>query len=473
MDKERKKRLQTWRLILTEAMMLIIVAVSVIALMFIVMGYQLNKDGTLSQAGLVQIASTPTGAEITIDGEKLFYRTDTSRSLLDGEHQITLTRDGYDTWTKTVNIESGVLLRLDYPRLFKTGRAVETVRTFDNPLLFLNASTSRNSLLYATTTNELQLMSIKNDDVSVSNIPIADILPVDADGKPLTGKITDIIWSNNNDKILAKWQTSSIINHLLIDLKSPKNSSNLEREFGMQFNIIKFAEDSSNKLFALEKGNLRAIQINEHKISNILAASVQDFTIFESGVVYLATNDDSYTLNFYHEDNKTPAIIKTITEPNTHFAMGKYLDNVYIAISDDTHLQIFQSNNWSTENSNIEESAKIIDIALTSPLQKLYAHNNTRLIVGQTETHLTVFDTELAQISQFDTSSSNIFWLDEYMPASINSDNMLIVTDFDNSNRRELTKAQSGYDAVITKNNRWLYYVNIDDGIFKIMRERL
>ena len=45
MDRERKKRLQTIRLAITETIMVISVVALVIILTFVAMGYGLNKDG--------------------------------------------------------------------------------------------------------------------------------------------------------------------------------------------------------------------------------------------------------------------------------------------------------------------------------------------------------------------------------------------------------------------------------------------
>ena len=95
MDKEKQRRMQSVRLIITEAVMTVVAVAMVIVLTFVAMGYKFNQDGGLSQNGLLQISTVPTGATVAIDGETLFARTDTSRSLSDGAHTVELSRAGY------------------------------------------------------------------------------------------------------------------------------------------------------------------------------------------------------------------------------------------------------------------------------------------------------------------------------------------------------------------------------------------
>ena len=122
MDKERRKKIQTTKLVITEIFMLIIIVLTVVILTFVVMGYHLNEDGKLEQSGLVQVESTPDGAAVIIDGEVLPSKTDTNKILKEGEHTVKIEKPGYTSWQKTVSSRPGFLTKLSYPRLYKTDR---------------------------------------------------------------------------------------------------------------------------------------------------------------------------------------------------------------------------------------------------------------------------------------------------------------------------------------------------------------
>lgn len=129
MDYEEKKRRQNLRVIVSEALMVLTVIITVIVLVFVVSGYWLNSNFEVERQGLLQVSSIPTGSYVLIDDSEpsWFQRTNTSKMLPIGEHTVKIERDGYDSWVKTVNISEGLLFRLHYPRLFPLEREAEEI----------------------------------------------------------------------------------------------------------------------------------------------------------------------------------------------------------------------------------------------------------------------------------------------------------------------------------------------------------
>lgn len=128
MNFEEKKKRQAIKVIVTEILMGIAVVAMVIALVLVVSGYWISDDFEVNRQGLLQVSSIPTGAYATIDGEEQswFQRTNLSKMVPVGSHDITITKDGYDVWTKTVEVKEGLLYRLHYPRLFLKNRKTTT-----------------------------------------------------------------------------------------------------------------------------------------------------------------------------------------------------------------------------------------------------------------------------------------------------------------------------------------------------------
>lgn len=123
MNSEAIKRRQSLKVIISEVIMVVTVIVTVIILALIVSGYWLNSDFKVERQGMLQVSSIPTGADVTIDGESSWLqRTNTSKVLASGEHTVTLTKEGYDSWSKTITISEGLLYRIHYPRLFLSKR---------------------------------------------------------------------------------------------------------------------------------------------------------------------------------------------------------------------------------------------------------------------------------------------------------------------------------------------------------------
>ena len=118
MDFEEKRKRQAIRVIVAEiGMVLAIVAVVVVSTLA-AMGFMISGNGGIEQSGLMQLHTLPTGASVKIDGNTIFARTNLSRTLSAGEHNLEIYRENYDTWQKIIKIKSGVLVRIYYPRLF-------------------------------------------------------------------------------------------------------------------------------------------------------------------------------------------------------------------------------------------------------------------------------------------------------------------------------------------------------------------
>lgn len=133
-DQELKQRRETIRVILTEIFMFLSAVTLVLALTLIVMGYRLNpqrlgtEEELIQRLGLLQVSSRPSGATITVDGNtSLLLRTNASREAAAGEHEVSLSKDGYLPWNKRVEITKGLMYRLNYPRLFLAERSEEEV----------------------------------------------------------------------------------------------------------------------------------------------------------------------------------------------------------------------------------------------------------------------------------------------------------------------------------------------------------
>ena len=334
MDKERKKRLQTWKIILSDILIVVAVLGIVTLLSFIAMGYKFNDDGELDQSGLLQIETQPTGATVTIDGADLFLRTNTSRMLSEGEHKVRLTKEGYELWENQVKITAGRLYKLDYPRLFKQNREKKAVKQFsDKGLKFLSVAPDRKSVLY---------QEVGSTNWDLVNIDSEEAETVKLDISNLTGEFLGMEWSMDGEKVLTKWKDSDIIVYRLINLRKPEQSMDLNNEFGMNFTKLKFASLSADQLFGLENGNLRRISLVDKEVSKVLLTAVGDFYNEGANMVYTYTDEVGKTaVGFYPEGGKS-VFLKNIEGSSAQTFLSEYLGEKYIGILADGKLVVYQ-----------------------------------------------------------------------------------------------------------------------------------
>src|SRR5664279_5471926 len=83
------KRRQLIRQVAVYTPMSVTIILAVTALVFIMLGYDFNKkDGRIEQGGLLQFASAPAGADVTIDGNILGSQTPLKANAFTGSHYI-------------------------------------------------------------------------------------------------------------------------------------------------------------------------------------------------------------------------------------------------------------------------------------------------------------------------------------------------------------------------------------------------
>ena len=254
LDLEKRKKRQSVKVIVSEAIMVFAVIAMVTVLAFIVSGYWINSDFEVERQGMLQIYSTPTGANVNIDGKASSWlqRTNTSKVLAAGEHIVTLTKDGYDSWSKTIEIKEGLLYRLHYPRLFLQERTPEKLFELDTTGI-VAVSSDHDALLITNNTTKWNYLNLDADKPKLEPIDISPYfssvsLAEDAKTGLFTGEVLDADWDYDDAHVLFKVKNEDVIEWVLLDVKNPKKSVNITKEFGVDFSRIEILDNSSSNL---------------------------------------------------------------------------------------------------------------------------------------------------------------------------------------------------------------------------------
>ena len=113
---------------------MIIATISIVTFIALFMlGYRFDTTkGQIEQYGLLQFASTPSGGTVKVDDKIVGSSTPSKKSVEAGTHTVQMWRDGYETWSKTVEVKSGTLIWLNYTLFVPKKLSVEPVANFDS-----------------------------------------------------------------------------------------------------------------------------------------------------------------------------------------------------------------------------------------------------------------------------------------------------------------------------------------------------
>ncbi len=458
MDREHKKRVETVKLLITETIMVLVIIVTAIVLTFVAMGYNLNKNGELGQSGLVQLRSFPSGASITIDGDTILPKTTASRMLTAGEHTIKLSKDGYDTWEKTVTSESGRLLKLEYMRLYYKDRIAEEVKGYDENYAQFVATPNRDyAILVLKNSNVWKYLDLRGDEAKETELDFTELL----NGL----EVQEIKWNNDSDKLLVKALRKNENEWLLVNVRNPKESVNLSREFAMNFSEVRFMSENGDKLVVLENGNLRTVAMSGKTVSQVLASNIKKFSFVGDYIIYI---DSAQKIGIVNGD-KSVVIKEYDANSLVNVALSDYIGDKYLTITDNDKMTIYKGELPGAERT-LTDMEVVLDTQIGFIPAELNIYGNNELIIARDGRKLAVYDSEARKLSQFELDSDYTFFIDGYNIGEI-IDGQLFVMDFDGANKRHLTSANSS--AVITRNNKWLYYIKIDGDKAGLWREKI
>lgn len=456
MDFEKRARRQSLRVIVSETIMVATVIIMVIILALIVSGYWLGSDFKVERQGMLQVSSIPTGADVTLDGNSSwFQRTNTSKVLSSGEHSVVLSKDGYDSWSKTVQIREGLLYRLQYPRLFREEREKSTYYSIEETS-FATISPSHKYLVMANNTTSWILLNLENDRPEPKTIDVSKLFTA-------ASKIEDAWWSGDNQHLLVKGGSASGIEWVLLDINKTDNSLNITREFAANFSDVKIFDNSANNLLVIRNGNLHRIDVSGRQISAVLADNVYHYSYYDNEIIYVSDSGIGILKN-----GETTPIIFNATElaeeadaaptfgTNARAFLSRFYDDKYIDIITDNTIMVFAR----------DTGDEVMRAELSFNPEQVKPATFGDFIFMSAGDSVAALDMESHSVSEWTIASPDFGWLDSHMIYNI-ADGVLSVYDYDGLNHRTLSsEVSAGYPVTIT-GDKWLYYFS--DG--KIIRE--
>lgn len=524
MDPEEKKKRQFIKVVLAEVAMVAAVVLIVVVTTLLAMGFSITQNGKIEQTGLMQLHSLPTGATVEIDGGTLFSRTNLSRTLSAGEHEVKLSRSGYDTWSKRVTIYSGVLTRVYYPRLFLKERTPELAMALEaQEVEFLESSPSRNYIVYAVKdASEWRLLDVRGDEVKTSVLDLSNVLPGMVEDKVTNaarpsvastryrfdGEILDLRWSENDDRILVKVRHQEKVEWVLVNLRSVSDSLNLTRTFGMDFEQVEMIDGSASQLYALENHQLRKINVAGEAVSRILLNRVERFANLGTNVIYVSQAGKSTLpdqevvgreIGVYRDDEKAGTILATVEDTNAEIqvVLSKYYGEDYMIYTIENKMTVLYGAlpSYSEKGADLSALESLVEnLELTKAPERLAVSEEGQYVVARKGQQWMVIDLDMGELYEYAAPTAELNWLDgSMMYATV--DARVVVWDYDGTNMRTLVgeamvtdeTLQNGemslndntaetvepYAALIPTNDRWLYYVARNVEGLQLMREKI
>lgn len=462
---------------LVYAAMTITVLVIVTISIFIILGYSFNrKDGRIEQGGLLQFASKPSGAMVTVDGALLGSRTPTKTTTDAKSHFVTFTRDGYRPWQKSITIKPGGIGWLSYAHLVPTDIKPEAVHAFATVAQSLASPDQKwIAVLAASNSPDMTLVDISSSTPKYTTLSVPETLLT----TPTTGGVItyDIVaWNHDSNRLLVKrtYDTDKV-EWLLIDRTNTNASTNLTTSTALPIASVRFGDNSGHTVFIQSTdGIVRTLHTDDKTISEPLAEHVSEFSVYdESTLVYVLAPDEAtgvITVGYRTRDMSAPQTIMTYPAGTSavHAAFGEYFGTRYVATTNNQTMTVYTG---TLPTQDVVAKLKTVSTSpLVSPASRLVISSNDRFVISTTTSGYATYDIELKKTdaTNFQRASAHgqaVIWLDDYLAASDRA-GTLRFAEFDGANQQDIMPVIEGQAMTLTDDDTYIYgFAQAPDGV--------
>ncbi len=178
----------------------IILAVTVMAILYGQGGFRFSRQGVQTAVGLLAANSTPTGASVYIDG-KLTTATNDTLDLAPGQYQIELSKDGFSKWQKTLTVEEGLVAQTN-ALLFPQAPSLTPLTTTGATVL-LSSPDGQKVLFYTSGNLQVKKNGLYLLDLTGSTLTLSrGVRQISLDSSVIDLESAQYVWSPDNSQIL-------------------------------------------------------------------------------------------------------------------------------------------------------------------------------------------------------------------------------------------------------------------------------
>lgn len=341
--------------------------------------YNINENKTV-QTGAIIIKSTPEDIDVFINN-KIFINNRTITNLFsdfikigglkNDIYNIKIKKDKYWEWEKNVEVKSGYITELKNIVLLKNNYNKNILLSkikVDSNSNNLFISNNKDRIIYAKDINKVKSLFIYNINNN-SEIEISRYNKFMFNNFKNKYSVENIIWPNNNSKIIIKTKNEKSTEYHLIDIEDNhriynvsfifKNNDYIKDDWNFDFN--------NDTIFFIEKGTLFKYSFKKPVLTKIIN-NISSFVIKNGYVYYIKKNDN---VLYYKYLNASSIENKIIILPKNNISNLTYKIvvsdiNTYLILSSNGILHFIDKRNnihtinHSTNNASFSNNNKRI-----------------------------------------------------------------------------------------------------------------
>jgi hypothetical protein len=413
-------------------------------------GYGVDpKTGTVVQNSLLFVSSTPSGADIYIDGNLQSSKTSARLILPAGSYNLTIKKDGYRDWQRDVNLSESSVARYVYPFLYPASPKDTAIKSYDKQPPLITQSPDRRWLL-------VQRPGLVNgavvfdeyDTRDIQKAPKALTVPSSLLSTTTGIKLKDVEWSTDNKNLILSNTYSAGTEFAVFDRDAPANSFNINSLFDIDPTQVALRDKKISQLYiySSKTAQLQIADISSKRVTplldNVLAFKPSGPNLLSyvtaqaapkgQALARIWDGKNSYTLHTFKAGSRY-LIDEAQFQGHWYYVAGS---------SADERVNIYKDPLDSLKNPSTARAVPLLSLNLLGATKVSFS-NNARFIAAENGQKLSVYDLEEQDNYRYTLEAplaDGLHWMDGHRLIGLTK-NKFFATDYDSTNQQQLTSS--------------------------------
>ncbi|HEY2004628.1 MAG TPA: PEGA domain-containing protein [Candidatus Saccharimonadia bacterium] len=397
------------------------------------------------QKGHVILDSLPGNLKVTVDGKELSKKTPFQAAFKVGTHTFALSKDGYWSWQKTLQVWAGQVTLARYVILLPKSMKINVMDT-RKQIVAQSISKDHRHLAYVTggDNSALYTLDLPSGKPVKLYTPKVAVVATPTTAGSSAEVLRDVAWSDDASHLLIMSQVGTQTVYRLA-AASGGEPTDLTDQYKEDFSGLKFSGSNWRQMYWISPEGLRRLDVGSQAISAVLADKVTQFWITTDRVLYVQETDTGRSLWSLASGDKHQELIEALAQSDSY-------DVSFATYRGEDELAVVPA--------KTEVGTLYSDIFGNNPVAKIVAHGVTRasfspdghLLAFTSPTSITTYDLEQslvrAQLVSYTVTDQPgnleaLNWFDNYHLLLTRS-GRLYWSEFDGANRVDLGTGIAG-----------------------------
>lgn len=440
------------------------IVLTALVLLYQAYGFGVTRKGDVTQNGLAFFSSQPNPAKISINGNLSKFSTNTRMAILSGIYKFEISREGYRTWERMIEIEGGAVQHYDYPFLIPNELTDKKIRSYPSAPAFTTQSPDRRWLVVQQVgdMNSFQIVDLKNP----AKEPVQITLPEGLLTKGANESYEIVSWASDNDHFLLKHNVDGRFEYIITSRTEVNESRNLNRTLSANPSKLTLLDRKFDKYYVLNNGVLQRASLSDPTLVTV-KEDVLAYQGYGDDMVLYATNRDAPTgktmIRLAVGKDKEYDIRALPQSPGYLLDLAKYSDKLYVAAAatNQPKTYVFEDPIGQIKKAPNQLPAPVQVLRVNEP-NYLSFSNSAQFVMVQNGNHYGVYDAEnergynYVATEPIDPPATHATWMDGHRLTYVSGGRTLIF-DYDHKNPQFLLSASSNYLPAFSPDYKFVY----------------